>query len=122
MSNLDAAALLAAAKAETGLSDWSDLGFVERFGLAVDLINSAAMDNAGQQAAIANCHWLLTDRLRFFDDHKRFELGKEIIDRPLFVTGDGPDDAALRTAWHAFCDQLRAAGDLSFKDQTPPPP
>jgi Protein of unknown function (DUF1214) len=36
--------------------------------------------------------------------------------------GDGPDDERLRTAWHAFCDQLRAAGDLAFKDHNPPAP
>lgn len=33
--------------------------------------------------------------------------------------GDDPDDEALRTAWHAVCDQLRAAGDLAFKDHNP---
>ncbi|KWX60248.1 DUF1214 domain-containing protein [Mycobacterium sp. NAZ190054] len=30
--------------------------------------------------------------------------------------GDGPDDAALRAAWAAFCDRLRSAGDQVFKD------
>ncbi|HXS84775.1 MAG TPA: DUF1214 domain-containing protein, partial [Mycobacterium sp.] len=30
--------------------------------------------------------------------------------------GDGPDDAALRTAWATFCDQLRDAGQQVFKD------
>ena len=29
--------------------------------------------------------WLLTDRLRFFDDHQRFRLDEEVVDRPLFV-------------------------------------
>lgn len=30
--------------------------------------------------------------------------------------GDGPDDAALKSAWAAFCAQLRSAGDHVFKD------
>lgn len=33
--------------------------------------------------------------------------------------GDGGSDEALRDAWHAFCDRLRAAGDLAFKDRSP---
>ena len=36
--------------------------------------------------------------------------------------GDSPDDAELRTAWHHFCDQLRDAGDLAFKDHNPASP
>ncbi|MET0270184.1 MAG: hypothetical protein ABW173_07125 [Sphingomonas sp.] len=34
--------------------------------------------------------------------------------------GDGPDDATLHDAWGRFCDALRAAGDLAFKDANPP--
>lgn len=34
--------------------------------------------------------------------------------------GDCSDDAALRAAWHRFCDQLRDAGDQAFKDHNPP--
>lgn len=30
--------------------------------------------------------------------------------------GDSPHDEALRSAWHEFCDRLRDAGDLAFKD------
>src|SRR5258708_26987665 len=29
--------------------------------------------------------------------------------------GDGPDDAAVRGAWTAFCEQLRRAGERAFK-------
>lgn len=36
--------------------------------------------------------------------------------------GDGPDDKALHDAWHAFCDQLKEAGDKAFKDANPPDP
>lgn len=30
--------------------------------------------------------------------------------------GDGPDDAALSAAWDQFCDRLKEAGALAFKD------
>jgi hypothetical protein len=33
--------------------------------------------------------------------------------------GDYSEDAALREAWHRFCDQLRDAGDNVFKDHNP---
>lgn len=36
--------------------------------------------------------------------------------------GDGTSDPLLRDAWHAFCDRLKAAGDLAFKDAVPPGP
>ena len=36
--------------------------------------------------------------------------------------GDTADDEPLREAWHAFCDRLRAAGDLAFKDTSPANP
>lgn len=33
--------------------------------------------------------------------------------------GDGPFDAALRDAWHDFCEALKETGDLVFKDYNP---
>jgi hypothetical protein len=33
--------------------------------------------------------------------------------------GDSPHDEAVRDAWHRFCEQLKAAGDLVFKDHNP---
>jgi hypothetical protein len=33
--------------------------------------------------------------------------------------GDSEHDEELRAAWHRFCDQLRDAGDLAFKDTSP---
>jgi hypothetical protein len=34
--------------------------------------------------------------------------------------GDFQHDQDLRDAWHGFCDKLKRAGDLVFKDYTPP--
>jgi hypothetical protein len=36
--------------------------------------------------------------------------------------GDGPADETLRLGWHAFCDALKAAGDLAFKEANPADP
>ncbi|MEO5587345.1 MAG: hypothetical protein ABIQ81_06590, partial [Novosphingobium sp.] len=36
--------------------------------------------------------------------------------------GDGPADEPLRRAWHAFCERLKEAGDLAFKDANPADP
>lgn len=36
--------------------------------------------------------------------------------------GDHSCDAPLREAWHRFCDDLKAAGDLAFKPANPPDP
>jgi hypothetical protein len=33
--------------------------------------------------------------------------------------GDGKDDELLRTSWHRFCDELKEAGDLVFRDTAP---
>jgi hypothetical protein len=36
--------------------------------------------------------------------------------------GDTTEDQALREAWHEFCERLKAAGDLAFKDTSPSNP
>ncbi|MBV9509277.1 MAG: hypothetical protein JO303_03220, partial [Caulobacteraceae bacterium] len=36
--------------------------------------------------------------------------------------GDSPHDQPLKEAWGAFCDRLKAAGDLVFKDVNPANP
>ncbi len=36
--------------------------------------------------------------------------------------GNCPDDEALRESWSQFCDRLRAAGELAFKDYNPANP
>jgi len=85
---LDADAILAEARARTGLSDFGDDSLPERFRLAVDSIKAAGMDAAGERAGIENCLWLLTSRLEFFEDRKRYPIGEEQITGPVFATGE----------------------------------
>jgi len=66
---LSAKALLSAAEEHTGLSDWGDPTFEDRFATVVNLILKAGMDADGEAKAVENCLWLLSDRLLFFEDH-----------------------------------------------------
>ena len=118
---LDAQALLARAEAETRLSDWSDPSFAERFGLAVDHINAIPMDAAGRKAAAENIDWLLTDRLRFFEDRKRFPLADEAIKRPMFATGEPRSGTTLMHALMSVDPDARALRFWEVMHPSPPP-
>ena len=121
MSALDAAALLAQAESETGLSDWGDDSFAGRFALAVAHIDAIPMDAAGRRAAADNIHWLLTDRLRFFDDRKRYPLAEEIIDRPMFATGEPRSGTTLMHALMSVDPDARALRFWEVMHPSPPP-
>jgi hypothetical protein len=118
---LDAHALLAKAQAETGLSDWGDPTFPERFVFAVDHINSIPMDAQGRKAAADNCDWLLTDRLRFFEDHKRFPIAEEVIERPMFATGEPRSGTTLMHALMSVDPDGRALRFWEVMHPSPPP-
>jgi hypothetical protein len=113
--------LLVFAKQETGLSDWGDDTFEKRFGLAVKHINTIAMDGAGRQAAAINCHWLLTDRLNFFNDRKLYPLSDEAIDRPMFATGEPRSGTTLMHALMAVDPDARALRFWEVMHPSPPP-
>ena len=118
---LDANQLLARAMAETGLSDWADEGFAERFGQAVAHINTIPMDQAGRQAAADNIHWLLTDRLRFFEDRKRWPLADEVIERPMFATGEPRSGTTLMHALMSVDPDARSLRFWEVMHPSPPP-
>lgn len=121
MTALSAPDLLARAEAETGLSDWGDATFPERFGKAIAHINSIPMDDAGRGAAADNCHWLLTDRLNFFEDRKRFPLDAEVIDRPMFATGEPRSGTTLMHALMSVDPDARALRFWEVMHPSPPP-
>jgi Sulfotransferase family len=118
---LDPQALLAKAKAETGLRDWGDASFEERLGIAVAHINSIGMDAAGRQAAAKNIHWLLTDRLKFFNDTKLYPLGDEAIDHPMFATGEPRSGTTLMHALMSVDPDGRALRFWEVMHPSPPP-
>jgi hypothetical protein len=120
-SILDANTLLAAAQAETGLSDWGDDTLPERFALAVAEIRKAGMDEAGERKAAEVCHWLLTSRLQFFEDFKRYPIGEEKIVKPLFATGEPRSGTTLLHALLAVDPNGRALRFWEVMYPSPPP-
>ena len=118
---LDADALLAEAKAQTGLSDWGDDSFEGRFALAAAHINTIPMDAAGRQAAANNCLWLLTDRLKFFNDRKLWPLDTEVIERPMFATGEPRSGTTLMHALMSVDPDARALRFWEVMHPSPPP-
>jgi hypothetical protein len=118
--SLDAAALLARAQEDTGLTDWADPTFEERFGMALDKI-AGGLDADGKRAAAENIHWLLTDRLKFFDDRKRYPLADEVIERPMFATGEPRSGTTLMHALMSVDPDARALRFWEVMHPSPPP-
>ena len=118
---LDANALLSAAEKQTGLSDWGDPSFRERFGLAVKHLNSIDMNADGRQKAAETCHWLLTSRLEFFEDRNRYAVAQEVIDRPMFATGEPRSGTTLMHALMSVDPDARALRFWEVMYPSPPP-
>lgn len=121
MTLLVAESLLERAQQQTGLSDWGDPTLPQRFALAVEAIRSAGMDAAGERQAVDTCLWLLTDRLRFFEDHRRYRLADEVIERPLFVTGEPRSGTTLLHALLSVDPDARALRFWQVMHPSPPP-
>ncbi|MBU6267836.1 MAG: sulfotransferase [Sphingomonadales bacterium] len=120
-SQLLATALLADAQAATGLTDWGDDTLPARFSLAVDHINAALSDEPGREAARQNIHWLLTDRLKFFADRATYPLAEEVIDRPMFATGEPRSGTTLMHALMSVDPDARALRFWEVMNPSPPP-
>jgi hypothetical protein len=120
-SLLNAEALLAKAQAETKLSDWGDPTLPHRFGLAVEHLNSIGMSAEGRQKAADVCHWLLTSRLEFFADRERYPIADEIIERPMFATGEPRSGTTLMHALMSVDPQARALRFWEVMYPSPPP-
>jgi hypothetical protein len=118
---LDAAALLTDAQAQTGLSDFGDPSLAERFGLAVTFLNSLDLDAAGEAAAMSICLGLLTSRLEFFEDFRRYPIGEEKIERPIFATGEGRSGTTLLHALLSVDPNARSLRFWEVMYPSPPP-
>jgi len=86
---LDADRMIATAVAATGLHDWGGEEFRAPFSSLVRALNEeAALNEVGRARAH---HWLqlrLEQRLRMVEDRRRRpEISRQVIDRPVFVTG-----------------------------------
>lgn len=118
---LNAKVLLARAEAETGLSDYGDDSLPARFGAAVSYLQTRDMDEAGQRAAAEVCLWLLTSRLEFMQDRKRFPIDEEEIQQPLFATGEPRSGTTLLHALLSVDPNGRALRFWEVMYPSPPP-
>ncbi|OBI11724.1 sulfotransferase [Mycobacterium sp. E2327] len=120
-AGLDADAMLARAQAEAGRDDYGDPTLPQRFRLAVDHLNGIGMDANGIEQAEGVCHWLLTSRLEFIEDRNRYPIGAEVIDRPMFVTGEPRSGTTLVHALMAVDPHARALRFWEVMYPSPPP-
>lgn len=118
---LDAAALLDRAARVTGSQDYGDPTLPQRFSIAIDHLNSIPMDDDGRMAATQVCHWLLTSRLEFYADRQRFPIGDEVIDRPMFATGEPRSGTTLAHALMSVDPGSRALRFWEVMYPSPPP-
>lgn len=118
---LDAGALLAAARAATGLDDFGDPTLPQRFSLAVDHLCALGMDGDGQARAAQVCLGLLTSRLEFFADRQRYGTADEVIDRPMFATGEPRSGTTLMHALMSVDPESRALRFWEVMYPSPPP-
>jgi hypothetical protein len=118
---LSAEALLAEARTTTGLHDFGDDSLSSRFQDAVAQIQQAGLDESGRQAAASVCLWLLTSRLHFFEDRKRYPIAQERIVRPLFATGEPRSGTTLLHALLSVDPNGRALRFWELMYPSPPP-
>ena len=120
-AGLDASAMLARAQTRTGLDDYGDPTLPERFATAVEYLNGIGMDANGIEQAERVCHWLLTSRLEFFEDRNRYPIAAEVIDHPMFVTGEPRSGTTLMHALMAVDPNARALRFWEVMYPSPPP-
>jgi Sulfotransferase family len=118
---LDARAILAAAEAQTGLNDYGDTTLPERFTIAVEHLDGLGMDDAGRRQAAEVCRWLLTSRLEFIEDRNRYPIGDEVIESPMFVTGEPRSGTTLMHALMSVDPHARALRFWEVMYPSPPP-
>jgi hypothetical protein len=118
---LDVNTLLAAASDATGLTDYGDDTLHERVALAVETVNGARLDTAGEHEAERTIHGLLTSRLQFFADRAQAPLAAETITAPLFATGEPRSGTTLLHALLAEDDASRALRFWEVMYPSPPP-
>lgn len=120
-TSLNATSLLAAAEAATNAQDYGDPTLPARFAQAIAHLNNLNLDEKGLDAASKTCHWLLTSRLNLFADRKRFPIADEIIEHPIFATGEPRSGTTLMHALMSVDPNARALRFWEVMYPSPPP-
>lgn len=118
---LDADDLLAAAQERTGLSDFGDPTLPQRFRVLVGHMLEAGMDEAGRRVAAEECLRQLEQRLEFFADRSRYPLAHEVVERPLFATGEPRSGTTLLHVLLSVDPDNRALRFWELMHPSPPP-
>jgi hypothetical protein len=85
---IDARFALKLAERVTGLHDYGDDGFLQRFEDAIEGINEIDLTTTGRFGVSYVLHWHLTNKLRVVDAAKRHPEIREIpIERPIVILG-----------------------------------
>ena len=86
---LDADALLAEARAATGLDDFGDDRFLEPFRILVESLNEEkTLHTVGALLIRGDLLNALCIRLQLTEERKRHpEIAEEVVERPVFITG-----------------------------------
>src|SRR5262245_23366222 len=87
-AGLEAAAVFERARLATGLSDYGDDTLRDRVTILIGEIRQRALGEEAEQNAANVLHWLLTSRLKFFEDRNRYPIAEEKIERPIFANGE----------------------------------
>lgn len=119
---LDARTLMRAAQQTTALNDYGDPTLPARFAQVVERLQTANMDAEGCDAAAKVCYQLLHSRLQFFDDHKHYSgVADEVIEKPVFVTGEPRSGTTLMHALLAQDPDARTLRFWQLMYSSPPP-
>ncbi len=121
LSVLEPAALLERAERETGLSDYGDETLPARLSHAVGEIRKSLVGPEGAREAAAVIHWLLTSRLQFFEDRKRYPIAAEKIVRPVLATGEPRSGTTLLHALLSVDPNGRSLRFWEVMYPSPPP-
>src|SRR4029453_9543368 len=121
LSALEPAALLEHAERETGLSDYGDETLPARLSHAVGEIRKSLVRPEGAREAAAVIHWLLTSRLQFFEDRKRYPIAAEKIVRPVLATGEPRSGTTLLHALLSVDPNGRSLRFWEVMYPSPPP-
>jgi hypothetical protein len=85
---IDARSPMRLAERLTGLSDYGDDGFLQRFEAALESINELDLSTTGRFGVRYVLNWHLTNKLRIVDTAKRYPELRDIpIERPIVITG-----------------------------------
>jgi hypothetical protein len=118
---LDPDALVDAARRATGLADFGDPTLPDRFAILVGLMRDAGMDEAGVATAAQECLRQLVQRLEFVADRSRYPITEEVIEAPVFATGEPRSGTTLLHALLSLDPDSRALRFWEVMYPSPPP-